>query len=341
MKKFLSLLTVVAVVFMSAIPVFADYTAVAGPSVPMSTTIAVGEGATTPATSVNYSIAPGAAVAASATGDLPVLAGIGSPVINSGNDVAFTSGQAVTGGKATTAWNIDFSGINYTSPGIYRYVVTQNTITPSTIKVVNGEETTSTIDIYVQDNNGALQVSAVVYDGTVTAVAKADGTNLGTKDSEFPLEYETYDLSASKTVTGNQGDKFKVWNFQLEIGNLEPGTPVNYVDVDNTAGQFTADDTGKIQHVFLPKHGESFSVTGLPVGATYKVTEDQANQDGYTTTGEVLEATTIDNVDVKVGIINDRAGVVPTGVALYAGVGLVLMIGAGVYLGSKSRKHED
>ena len=63
MKKFLSVLTIIAVVFMSAVPVFADYTAVAGPAiVGMQTTMDVEDGATVPATTVAYSIAAGAAV---------------------------------------------------------------------------------------------------------------------------------------------------------------------------------------------------------------------------------------------------------------------------------------
>ena len=344
MKKFLSVLTIIAVVFMSAVPVFADYTAVAGPAiVGMQTTMDVEDGATVPATTVAYSIAAGAAVTNPGTGELPVQAGP-HPELVVLDSVAFTCGQTVTRGVATTSWNISFSAVEFSAPGVYRYVVTQGTIDPATVSAKSSESGFTTIDIFVEDNNGTLVPAAVVYDGLIEDAAKKNGTvdanALGEKDSVFALEYVTYDLTAGKTVTGNQGDKDKVWHFDVVIEGLVAGTVVNFTDVDGSALPLEADAAGKIEHTFEVKHDEEFSAVGLPAGSTYKISEQEANADGYTTTGSMTAAENCQD-GVEVDIVNNRTGAVPTGVALYAGVGIALMLGAGVYLGSKSRKKED
>ena len=48
---------------------------------------------------------------------------------------------------------------------------------------------------------------------------------------------------------------------------------------------YTGSKTGTIKSgdIIKLKHGESITITGLPIGASYKVIELEANSDGYTT----------------------------------------------------------
>ena len=80
------------------------------------------------------------------------------------------------------------------------------------------------------------------------------------------------DLTVSKTVSGSDGDKTKVFHFTVTLSDNT---------LSGTYGDMTFTD-GKAEIEL--KHGESQTAANLPAGITYEVTEQEANQDGYTTT---------------------------------------------------------
>ena len=80
------------------------------------------------------------------------------------------------------------------------------------------------------------------------------------------------DLTVSKTVTGNAGDKTKGFQFTVTLGDKTING--KYGDMTFTNGVAT----------FTLKHSESKTATGLLAGITYTVTEAEASQGGYTTT---------------------------------------------------------
>lgn len=81
----------------------------------------------------------------------------------------------------------------------------------------------------------------------------------------------TGDLTVSKTVAGSLGEKDRKFHFTVNLN--DPSVRGKYGDMIFTDGE--AD--------FTLKHGESKTAMGLPGGVTYEVTEQEANQDGYTT----------------------------------------------------------
>ncbi len=80
------------------------------------------------------------------------------------------------------------------------------------------------------------------------------------------------DLTISNTVTGTAGDKSREWHFHLALGDKS---------IDGVYGGVTL--SGGEADLTL-KHGQSVTLTGLPAGVTYTVTEAEADQDGYKTT---------------------------------------------------------
>ena len=94
---------------------------------------------------------------------------------------------------------------------------------------------------------------------------------------------ETGKLTVSKTVDGSAGDKTKDWNFTVTLSD----TSVNgtYGDMTFTAGVAS----------FTLKHGESKTASNLPINITYAVVEQEANQDGYTTTSTGVNGTITEN----------------------------------------------
>lgn len=138
--------------------------------------------ANVPNAAFNYTIAPGAAIAAdTATGKLAVLAGIGTPAFKTDTDVAVDADNkatvsfkttdtttdeenvsnktvvfSTTGNGNTTdekfaekTITLDFSAVPFTEPGVYRYVITE---TGENQGVTNDSVLKRTLDVYVEDD---------------------------------------------------------------------------------------------------------------------------------------------------------------------------------------------
>lgn len=82
----------------------------------------------------------------------------------------------------------------------------------------------------------------------------------------------TGSLTVSKTVTGDAGNQSKEWNFTVTLGDTAVNGKYGAMTFTNGVAQFTL------------KHNQSKTATGLPLDITYEVVEQEANQDGYTTT---------------------------------------------------------
>lgn len=101
-------------------------------------------------------------------------------------------------------------------------------------------------------------------------------------------------LTVSKTVTGNQGDTNKAFNFTVTLSDTSiKGT---YGDMTFTDGIAT----------FTLKHGESKTAIDLPPGVRYEVTETEANQDGYTTTASGEKGNIAEGVTQKAIFTNTK-----------------------------------
>ncbi len=339
-----------------------------------------------PAATFTFAVSEGAAVEATAT-TTKVWAGLNPSAVKV-NDVAgsgtvtFTAGEAAAAGTgaapdnvattkkfATKDIELDFSAINFPEPGVYRYILTESGNNHASI--TNDPVATRTVDVYVEDNNGTLEVSKYVcYSGTVTAGPATAGTDAGTKSDRYVNELSTFDLTVSKTVTGNAGSRDQYFAITVEIANAGAGTVMTLSKNDsmeaathaNSATSYTeetmnaannvdddaqkdnqqiiADASGAVSKTFYIHSGQNFSILGLPSGATYRVTEAESGQNGYTTTGEVTTATAI-AADTTVAITNNRTTVLPTGLATSISTGVVLMAAAGLGIFALSKKKKE
>ena len=149
-----------------------------------------------------------------------------------------TSGDGITDSAdkkyVSAEAKFDFSGVTFTEPGVYRYRVSETVPDGYTLKSINNERT---LDVYVIDTNGVLSVSnAILYDQVITTApyaSEADMPNYtyvdpqanekvvdnltdnGSKSEGYINEYDSYDLTLEKTVTGNQGSKDKYFKFTV------------------------------------------------------------------------------------------------------------------------------
>ena len=147
-----------------------------------------------------------------------------------------------------------------TQPGIYYFTVTENT---SNVAGVTDSTASKILAVYKYSDSTKNTFLFLNSDKT----DKEDGT--------FTNTYvNTADLTITKTVTGDFGDKNKDFTFTLKINRVAAANR-ELKKADGTT--IKTNDKGE----FTLKHGESVTVIGLEAADTYEVVETAAT--GYTT----------------------------------------------------------
>lgn len=274
---------------------------------------------------------------------------------------------------ATKEVTVDFSGISFTAPGIYRYIITETASTASYIQ--NDTATDRTLDVYVQyKNNGSedepnysdteLVVSNyVLHEGLEDPAAQGEE-----KSDGFTNTYTTYDLTLTKSVTGNQGDRDKYFAFTVEITGAVEGT-VYTVDLSRAEEKPTVDGVqqtnsnsltatdGSVTATYYLKHNQSIKIQGLTEDTKYTISETSYSADGYTTTYKIDNGTEVTSnatpsennamgtANHTVTFTNFKSGTVPTGILLetapYLILGAVVVAGLVVLFATRRRRTRE
>lgn len=240
-------------------------------------------------------------------------------------------------------------GDNYNKVGKYAYTISENeTKIPGITKDSHEYEMIVTVVNKEKDN----LTSDTGY-GYFVGMYDADGNKV---PAEFTNTYNSYSLEVEKTVKGNFGDLNDIFTFYITLGK-EAGKDDNYAtatvkvsDTSNPANNASWTIGGGQQTITL-KHGQTATISNLPVGVTYTVTEKKTNDDGsawvYTTTGEATaEANkTIAAGDNKVEIVNEHQGTPDMGVILdnapYIALLAIVAIGGVALMLNKRRRDEE
>lgn len=255
---------------------------------------------------------------------------------------------------STTAYSQTFSidlvkllGDNYNKVGKYAYTISENeTKIPGITKDSHEYEMIVTVVNKEMDN----LTSDTGY-GYFVGMYDADGNKV---PAEFTNTYNSYSLEVEKTVKGNFGDLNDIFTFYITLGK-EAGKDDNYATVKVSGTSNPANNAswtiGGGQQTITLKHGQTATISNLPVGVTYTVTEKKTNDDGsawvYTTTGEATaEANkTIAAGDNKVEIVNEHQGTPDMGVILdnapYIALLAIVAIGGVALMLNKRRRDEE
>ena len=217
---------------------------------------------------------------------------------------------------------LDFSKVQFTEPGVYRYVITESGTNQA---ITNDADLTRVLDVYVNDAStdvdGALTKKLTIAGYVLHSnendepdVAAGDdfgstGAYVATKSQGFTNSYDTSDLTLRKQVTGNQASRDKYFEFTLNIDKAQPNTKYNVAidDADATskanaatieanAGKdnvtsITTDGVGKATQKFYLQHGQQVTVQGIAKDTTYAVTE---NTEDYKSTANTKDAPVVD-----------------------------------------------
>lgn len=242
---------------------------------------------------------------------------------------------------------VDFSGVTFVEPGVYRYIITETASTTNAAAgIMHDNDVDRVLDVYVTDNNGTLEISGYVLHKNESNIAisstmgsndvMSEGEPLDDKTDGFTNEYKSKDLVFKKEVAGNQASRDKYFEFTLKFENVgnentftvsiaddnDPNTTDGNADATSgsnnatiTANRgkenvltLTSDASGEITRKFYLQHGQSIAVRGLPLNAEYTVTE---NAEDYKSTGASVTGYT-DATSGDIGIVAGNNKVVKT-----------------------------
>lgn len=253
-----------------------------------------------PATTFEFQITPGTAVDASEGQDAIYSGPTGGAYFQDGAGKITSTPDISDIGETTTTvgtTTISIDSTKFTAPGIYRYNVTEIS---GTYDGITYSEETKYFDVYVNSSN-------VVYAWTFTDATAANGKD----DGVFINDYtEIYDVTITKKVTGNQGDKSKEFDFPIRVTGAE--NEEFYVTFSDGRDAITL--TTESQTIKL-KDGQTATIHGLSATDTYSVEEADYTKDGYTTTVEGAKSGSI-NKDTSVIFTNNKQATTPTGIMM-------------------------
>lgn len=353
----------------TATPALAANTPATGTTTTFDKYLVMDKNANVPNATFTFEISAGSAQPAGGSNSFPIYAGndsvkvTGTPTLiwntseSASVNVAFTPGDEtyseaqsdddVTLGSnqkyAKQTLTASFTGVSYSAPGIYCYVIRETANAQQGI--ANDSDMTRTLYVsvtYKEGSNDELEVSSY---------ALHDSEN--DKSTGFTNMYTTNDLTLAKTVTGNQGDRNKYFAFTVNITGAVAGT-VYTVDLpdsenyDENPTTLTATE-GSVEETYYLKHGQSIVIQGLTSETKYTITEDDYSTDGYKTinsddkTGELTTGLkTMPAADHTVTFTNNKDGVIPTGILLettpYLVMGAVVVVGLVALVATRRRR---
>jgi hypothetical protein len=213
-------------------------------------------------------------------------------------------------------WVIDYRNVTSTT----RYTVTESAGMPDGYSY---DKATVSSVIGTGGSPGAADTSAVVTD----TERKVEGTIAG-PNKTFTVRYQNMfkagDVSVSKRVTGNMGDHKRAFSFNINLKKGD-GSPfdgqLTYTDTRLDTTGNVAPTAGTLSFVngqaaVTLKDNQKISISNLPYGYHYTVTEDDYSKDGYQTTVNGQQGLTAEGDiaarDVKNDFVNDRQVAVPT-----------------------------
>lgn len=291
--------------------------------------------------------------------------------IQEGDNLVLATGEKYA--KHTV--NLDFSGVSFKKPGIYRFRLTREA-TGALDGLVDDETPERFVDVYVEQNaastsNDLVVTQYVIHKAEDEIPANGEDWSITMKDSGFTPRHETYNLTIEKYTTGNHGSKLHDFTFTVTLKNAIPGTRY-YVMFDKedsngakesyknlnkeiSAGDKTmyyaeADKSGNAVITLFLSDSDSAIVCGITPGTVCNVSE---NREDYEPSWKILETgaegKTAKTEDFNMGksnktvVFTNKRTVTPiTGVVLnvWPFVAAIIFAGSALFVTRLKKKRE-
>ena len=346
-KKLLACLIAAATMFTMGSTAFAAETAEAETKTPVSSVTLTKsyklgvDGMKSPAETFNYTV-----TAADVTDAASGIIKDNMPMPTVTNyTTEYTEGEATLSG-ARKDFTINLP--SYNSVGIYYYTVAETK--GNTLGVTYDEETV-TLKVTVVNNetgNGFDRYVAVYKN-----VSANESEKLTEGQNAFENTYSANSLPVKKVVTGNLGDKNKLFTVEVTLRNTTGKTMSS--DISYTVGNETKTikasdwENNTARAEIQLKHDQTSTFTNLPFGVKYEVAEANytGNNGGYDQASYAFKnnSKTVDINDQSVTITNNKGGNIDTGINLttlpYILVFAGVIVIAGAAFITRRRKYED
>lgn len=210
---------------------------------------------------------------------------------------------------AAKTMTLDLSDVEFTEPGVYRYVITEEEAT-GLAGLMNDPVNVRYLDIYVKDVAGDLVIDgSFLHTGDAAPKKTVDSTDTENgKSTGFSNSYETDNLIFSKAVSGNQGSKDKYFKFTVKLTNAD-GASINAADEFTVSGNWDKAPVTNFGTDYTTAEMTAANATNLtyyPATATseemYTLTYAQlsAGYDFYLRSGDVIQ---IKGIPSKLGYV--------------------------------------
>lgn len=233
-----------------------------------------------------------------------------------------TTSASVKGDGSSSEGKFTFDSIQFKSEGTYTFKITEQLPSgASQDNLVDGDiwydtHTTIVTVTVTRDATTGLLSAIPTYDNT-------DNPDGSTESAEAVFVNRWAGLKITKQVTGDMGDRDKLFTFTITLQDKEesPLTGTYPYTIGSTTDTLNLNDKGTA--TFRLKHGQTIVIYGLPSGSSYQISEHGAKEDGYTTTVTVgkkkettcqTEGNLSDTDTVTVSFENSRGNIPVTGI---------------------------
>lgn len=228
----------------------------------------------------------------------------------------------ITGSGSEPSASFTFAKMEFSFAGTYTFYIRE--VPPQGVDAQNPVSDGVQYDLHICTVTVTVTVDDT--DKATASVSYSDG------DMAVFNNVGSFDLTIAKLVTGEMGDRDKLFDFTIAIN--APGGEYPYTggklenapeDVSAPANDYLTVENGTA--TFQLSHYQTITIHGLPVGTSYTITEPGAQADGYTVTASgspgkvtMTQASCTGMLDQAntVTFTNEKATAVPTGLRLDA-----------------------
>ena len=200
------------------------------------------------------------------------------------------------------------------------------------------------IELPTTYNYVVTETPATGYRVVTPATGSTNGTitNGQVSTAAFTNRRDTSSLTITKTVTGKLGSRDMDFEFTITLkdSNNSPLTGT-FPYSGSKSGDLTFNAQG--QAVISLAHGESVTITDIPISTKYTVEEADYSSDGYKVR-KTGDTGVITDGGKRADFVNDKDGNVPTGIGFkipFLGLGISIAGIAAVMTKRKKKKEEE